>query len=134
MTETLETRFRIASWDEQPYREFDDGSKLTRAEVALEGVGDGPESASFNALMHYRPDGTSTYVTLMRITGTLGSRTGSFVLRGHGTYDGTTARVESEIVADSGAEGLRGIRGAGESASTHADYPHMPFTLRYDLA
>ena len=134
MTETLETRFKIESWDEQPYREFEDGSKLTRAEVALDGVGDGPESASFDALMHYRPDGTSTYVTLMRVTGTLGGRSGSFVLRGHGTYDGTTARVESEIVEGAGTEGLAGISGTGESASTHADYPHMPFTLKYDLA
>ena len=58
MTKKLETKLEIKSWDEQPYREFPDGSKFTRAEVVLAGDETGLESAHFDALMYYRPDGT----------------------------------------------------------------------------
>jgi Protein of unknown function (DUF3224) len=131
MTEIMETKFKIASWDEQPYREFDDGRRFTRASVVLTGPDDGPAAASFDALMYYAADGTSTFVTLMQITGNVGGRSGSFVLQGQGTYDGQTARGESFVVAGSGTGELAGISGTGASASTHDDYPYMPFTLKY---
>jgi len=35
MTTHLETRLKIDSWDEKPYRELEDGRKFTRANVAL---------------------------------------------------------------------------------------------------
>src|SRR3954453_9364536 len=133
MTETFETKLKIESWDEQPYRELEDGSKFSRAEVALSGSGDGLESAAFESLLFYRPDGTSSYVTLMRIEGTLASRAGSFALEGRGTYDGTTARVESRVVEGSGTGELAGLRGTAQSTSTHADYPFMPLTLQYEI-
>ena len=52
--------------------------------------------------MFYRADGTSAYVTVMHVTGMLGGRRGSFVLQGHGAYDGTTARGQSHVVEGSG--------------------------------
>jgi hypothetical protein len=130
--EILETRLHIDSWDEKPYREEPDGRKWTHAEVTLSGA-EGLTGGSFEALMYYRPDGTSTYVTLMRLAGTLGDRSGSLVLQGQGTYDGTAARVTATVVPGSGEDGLAGVTGDVESASTHADYPYMPLTLRYDL-
>jgi hypothetical protein len=129
---TLETKLRIDSWNEEPYRTETDGRKWTRTEVSLSGTDE--VSGSFEALMYYRPDGTSTYVTLMHLTGTLDGKSGSVVLQGEGTYDGTTARVTSTVVPGSGTDGLAGITGSAESVSTHADYPHMPLVLRYDLA
>jgi hypothetical protein len=133
MTERLETRLEIVSWDEKPYRELDDGRKFTRAEVKLQGTGDGIDSATFESLMFGRADGTSSYVTLMQITGRIGGRSGSFVLRGEGTYDGKTAAGTSSIVPDSGTGELAGISGTMSSTSTHEDYPHMPLTLTYEL-
>ncbi|MEV0716715.1 DUF3224 domain-containing protein [Asanoa sp. NPDC050611] len=133
MTEIMETKLEITSWDEKPYREFDDGRKFSRAEVKLGGA-DGLTGGSFESLLYYRADGTSEYVSIMEITGTLGGRTGSFVLQGAGTYDGTTARVTTTIVPGSGTGELAGISGSASSVSTHADYPHMPLTIRYDLA
>lgn len=129
----METKLEITSWDEKPYREFDDGRKFSRAEVKLGGA-DGLTGGSFESLLYYRADGTSEYVSIMEITGTLGGRTGSFVLQGAGTYDGTTARVTTTIVPGSGTGELAGISGSASSVSTHADYPHMPLTIRYDLA
>jgi hypothetical protein len=133
MTTTLETKFEIKSWDEKPYREDGDGSSFRRADVVLAGTGDGPTEAGFEGLMYYRPDQTSTFVMLMRISGELAGRTGSFVLRGDGGFDGQAARCALEIVAGSGTDGLAGITGAATSVSTHADYPFMPVTLTYDV-
>jgi hypothetical protein len=110
MANTRETKLKIDSWDEKPYRELPDG-----------------------ALLYYRPDGTSSYVTLMTLEGELDGRNGSFVLRGDGAYDGTTARGESTVVPGSGTGALAGIIGTAVSESTHADYPFMPLTLTYEL-
>ncbi|MET0864050.1 MAG: DUF3224 domain-containing protein [Nakamurella sp.] len=127
---TLTTTLEIKSWDEQPYREFDDGRKFTRSAVQL-GSNDGIESATFEALMFYRPDGTCSDASLMQITANLDGKSGSFVLRGSGEYDGTTANGEYQIVAGEG--GLAGISGKLTSASTKQDYPNMPITLTYQL-
>jgi hypothetical protein len=134
MAVTLTTKMRIASWDESPVEEFGDGSKLTRAQVRLSGGEEGLTSGSAGMLAYYRPDGTSSYVTVIRLTGVLAGREGSFVLRGEGTYDGTTASGRMTVVAGSGTGGLAGISGVCESVSTHADYPFMPLALAYDLA
>jgi Protein of unknown function (DUF3224) len=134
---TLETRFEIKSWAEKPYRELPDGSRYARADVVLAGTGPQPESqtelteASFEALLYYRADGTSTYVTFMSITGALDGRRGSLVLAGEGSYDGTSARGASRVIDATGE--LAGLRGTASSLSTHSDYPHMPLTLTYDL-
>jgi hypothetical protein len=133
MTKHTETKLKIESWDEKPYRELADGTKFTRAEVVLSGSGDGLTGATFEGLMFYRADGTSTYSTLMRIEGILDGRTGTFVLQGEGTFDGTRARGTSTIVTGSGTGELAGISGTAESVSTHADYPFMPLTLTYTV-
>ena len=133
MQKTVEARLKIESWDEKPYRELGEGDKLTRADVLLSGPDDGLTSAIFEALMFYRADGTSTYVTLMHLTGTLDGRRGSFVLQGQGTYDGKTARGESYVVEGSGTGELAGLGGTCQSVSTHDDYPFMPLTLKYDI-
>ena len=134
MTVTLTTKMRIAGWDEAPVEEFGDGSKLTRAQVRLsEGEG-GLASGSAGMLAYYRPDGTSSFVTVMRLTGILDGRAGSFVLRGEGAFDGTTASGRMTVVAGSGTGGLAGLSGTCVSVSTHADYPFMPLTLVYELA
>ena len=127
------TRLEIKSWDEKPRRTFDDGSKLTAADVTLAGSGDGLESGTFQAVMYYRPDGTSSFVCLMHLTGTVDGRTGSFALQGEGTYDGTTARNALSVIPGSGTGELAGVRGSAESVSTHADYPFMPLTLRLEF-
>jgi hypothetical protein len=135
---TYETRLDIKSWDEKPYRELADGSKFARAEVTLAAgaaetdTGTVLAEGSFEALLHYRADGTSTYVTLMSLTGTVEGRSGRLVLAGDGSYDGTTARVRAHVIDATGD--LAGLTGTAVSESTHEDYPRMPLTLTYELA
>ncbi len=133
MADTLETRLKIASWDERPYRELADGSRFCRADVVLAEGTDGIAGGVFEALLYYRPDGTSSYVTLMSLTADLNGRQGTFVLRGEGTFDGTTARVTASVVDGSQTGDLAGLSGTAESVSTHADYPYMPLKVSYTL-
>ena len=133
MKHIANARFAIKAWDEKPYRELDDGTRFSRADVTLRGPEDGLTSGTSESLLFYRADGTSSFVTVMHLTGTVGGRSGGFVLQGQGTYDGTTARVETRVVEGSGTGGLAGLRGTAESVSTHADYPYMPLSLRYDI-
>jgi hypothetical protein len=130
MTKTIDTKLEIKSWDENPYREFPDGRKFTRAAVEL-GGNDGIESATFDSLMFYRADGTSSYVTVMQVEATIDGRNGSFVLQGTGGFDGTSASGESTVIPGSGTGELTGLRGTMTSVSTHDDYPNMPITLTY---
>src|SRR5690606_30867603 len=103
MTEHLETRLEIKSWDEQPYRELDQTGKFTRADVELSASAGGLEAeAFFESLMCYPGDGTASFVSLMHIAGRIGDRAGSFALQGSGTYDGTTARSELTVIPNSG--------------------------------
>lgn len=133
-TTHLHAKFEIKSWDEAPYRELPDGQKLARASVALVGAGPGNETeADLTMLLHYGADGTSTYLSLMSVQGTLNERTGSFALTGTGAYDGTHARGEFTVVPGSGTGEFAGIAGAGTSVSTHSDYPYLPLTLDYRL-
>jgi hypothetical protein len=132
MTERLETKLEIKSWDEQPYRELPDGRKFTRAKVEFAGAADGVDlRANWEALLYYEADGTSSYVGLMHMVGELAERSGSFVLQGSGTFDGTSASGESSVVPGSGTGDLSGLTGTMRSVSTHADYPFMPIILEY---
>ena len=132
---TYETRLDIKSWDENPYRELPDGTKFARAEVTLAAEAAGADTAltegSFEALLYYKADGTSTYVTLMSLTGTVEGRSGRLVLAGDGGYDGKTARMRADVIEATGD--LAGLTGTVVSESTHEDYPHMPLILTYEL-
>ena len=134
LVNTIETKLKIAQWDEAPIAEFDDGSRLTRADVTLCEGADGLESGSFHSVMYYHPDGTSSYTTVMRLQAKLESRSGRFVLLGEGTYDGTNAIGRLVIVEGSATGDLIGLEGTAQSDSTHAGYPFMPLTLTYLLA
>jgi hypothetical protein len=124
----MDIKLEIKSWDEEPFRELPEGQKLAQASTALAGPA-GDLTGSMTTLLHYLADGTSTYVSLLSIEGRLGERTGSVVLHGTGSYDGTTARGSFTVAPGSGTGELAGIRGSAVSVSTHADYPFMPLTL-----
>jgi Protein of unknown function (DUF3224) len=117
----------IENWDEQPC-----GDKLTRASVAQALSGDIEGEAAVEWLMCYRPDETAEFVGLQRVTGRLGEREGSFVLvHSGGTFDGTEAAAELAVVAGSGTDELKGLRGSGEFTAPHGGTPSL--TLDYDF-
>src|SRR5690348_2814351 len=115
---TLTTKLKIANWDESPIKELGDAGKINRASVALADGEDGLSAGGFEAVMYYRPDGTSQYSAVMYLEGELAGRRGSFVLAGEGSFDGTTAQSVNHIIPGSGTDALTGITGECTSAST----------------
>lgn len=123
--------FEVKSWDEKPYNEMEGGPKLTRARVAKSFEGDIEGEGTLEYLMIYRDDGSASFVGLERVVGSVGKRSGSFVLQHSGTFEGGTTKATWSVVPGSGTGDLRGLRGDGGFASAHAQ--RYPMTLDYDF-
>ena len=131
MTTTAHATFTLDGWDEQPYAELAEGRKLTRASVKQTFSGDITGEGTVEWLMAYRPDGTADYVGLQHIVGTLGGRSGSFVLSSPGTFDGQEAAGTWTVLIGSGTDELAGLTGTGTFSAPSGGEPTV--SLDYDL-
>ena len=122
--------FKIVSWDEEPFDEPEDGPKLTRAHVKRSFHGDLSGTGNLMYVMAHLDAGAS-FTGFEKVAGSLGGRTGSFVLRHTGSYDGGTASAEYEVVPGSGTDDLAGLSGAGAFSAGHAEEHDM--TLDYEV-
>lgn len=59
-------------------------------------------------------EGSAGYVALETVSGSFGGKSGKFVLQHSGHSALGDARLDLDIVADSGTEGFSGISGTGE--------------------
>jgi len=132
MKSLANARFAINSWDEKPYSEGKDLPKMTRAAVTKAFAGDLSGEGRVEYLMMYRSDASATFVGLERFVGTLGGKTGSFVLQRTGVFEHGIAKESYSVVPGSGTGELKGLRGEGTSAVGHGN--EFPFTLSYELA
>jgi hypothetical protein len=119
--------FEVRQWNETPYEEFEDGAKLTRAEVEQRFSGDIAGDGAAQWLMSYRKDGTAHFVGLQRVTGVIGDRRGSFVLETVGDFDGTEARWTAIVIRGSGTGDLVDLTGSGGFGAPHGS------TAEYEL-
>ena len=131
MKQTANAHFAIKSWDEKPYSEGPDQPKLTRASVTKTFTGELAGEGHVEYLMAYASDGSATFVGLERITGELAGKTGSFVLRRTGVFEGGVAKESYSVVPGSGTGALKGLKGEGTSAVGHG--MEHPFTLSWEL-
>ena len=53
MSDTLLTKLKITTWDENLVAEFDDDAKITRTHVTLGEGSDGVPSGTFRSAMYY---------------------------------------------------------------------------------
>jgi hypothetical protein len=132
MAMRVEARFEIKSWDESPYKEFDDGSKWTRATVAMAFSGDIEGDGATEWLMCSPDGGVTTFVGVQRVAGRIGDRDGRFVLHGSGTFDGKEAKGTWTVVPGSGTGALAGLQGDGSFSAPSGGV--ASFTLDYDFA
>ena len=132
MKQTANARFAIKSWDEKPYSEGPDLPKLTRATVKKTFTGDIDGEGQVDYLMMYRSDGSATFIGLERITGSVGGKTGTFVLQRTGVFEDGQAKESYSVVPGSATGELRGLRGEGTSSVGHG--MEHPFTLNYESA
>ena len=123
--------FKIVSWDEEPFDEPEDGPKLTRAHVTKSFHGDLSGTGNLMYVMVHLDSGTASFSGFEKVVGSLGGRSGSFVLRHTGSYDGAKARAEYEVVPGSGTGELAGLSGTGGFSAGHAEEHDM--TLDYEV-
>ncbi len=112
MTTQISAAFEIGSWDETPFEDGDDATKLTEALVTKRYTGDIEGTSTTKWLMSYSPDKSASYVGIEHITGTFGGRRGGLVLLHDGEFaDGVATAV---VRAVSGTGELEGATGSGK--------------------
>ncbi len=131
MKQHAEATFKITNWDEKPYDETEGAPKLTRAHVTKTYEGDIEGKSTVEYLMMHRADGTAEFVGYERVTGRLTGRSGSFVLRHQGTFEGGAVKSECVVVPGSATGELTGLRGESSFAAGHAE--QYPLTLNFDF-
>jgi hypothetical protein len=129
MQKTAKGTFEIAGWDEQTTAELGPGAKLTEAKVTQKFSGDLGGDGSVIWVMCYVNAKSARFVGMQRVSGTLGDKTGGFVMETTGTFDGAEAKGHWSIVPGSGTEGLTGISGEGSFAAPHG--PKATYQLDY---
>jgi hypothetical protein len=112
MSRHIEARFEIASWDETPFEDNDETSKLTEALVSKKYSGGINGTSTTKWLMAYTPEKTALYVGVERIRGTVGGRNGSLVLLHDGAYQNGVATADLRVA--SGTDELANAAGTGK--------------------
>jgi hypothetical protein len=127
--------YGIKGWDEKTWDGVDhkaqSGAKLTHAKVIFAFQGDFQGEGEVQFLMSYRDETYATFVGMMKMSGLLNGRDGSFVVQSIGQFENGAASSKWTIVPGSGTGTLTGISGSGESVATHGD--SQPFTLVYSF-
>ena len=112
MSRHIEAQFEIARWDETPFEDGDDATKLTEALVAKRYQGDIDGTSTTKWLLTYSPDKSALFVGVEFITGTIGGVQGGMVLLHDGEFrDGVAA---AELRVASGTHGLAAVAGTGK--------------------
>jgi len=116
---------------EPPFLEQDD-LKLNRNVVRKVFAGDmvGTSEAQMIAAVTATP-GSAGYVAIEHFTGSVGGKSGSFVLQHSGLMNRGDARLEVTIVPDSGTGELAGISGRLE---IHNEEGQHSYALDYEVA
>jgi hypothetical protein len=119
----------VHKYEPVAYDEPVGGSVLTRIHVEESFAGDISGEGTVEFLQAAAADGSASFVGIERVTGTLGGRTGTFLLQDAGTVQGSIVSGDWFVIPGSGTGQLAGLRGEGgfranlgESAQVHLDY------------
>jgi hypothetical protein len=119
----------VHKYEPAAYEEPADGPVLTRIHVEESFAGDISGDGVVEFLQAGQADGSASFVGIERITGTLGGRTGTFLLQDAGTVQGSIVSGDWFVIPGSGTGQLAGLRGEGgfranlgEGAQVHLDY------------
>lgn len=127
---TVTGRFDLTAWDEEPYSDTG-GVRLVAVSNAKTFEGGIAGTSSARLLQAFAQRGSAAYVGIELVVGTVGGRSGTFVLQ-H-TAVGTTAggALTVAVVPDSGTGELAGIAGELQIAKA-ADGEHI-YTFSYRI-
>lgn len=119
----------VGSYQPAPYDEPAEGPSLVRIHVEEAFDGDISGSGVVEFLQAAAADGTASFVGIERVTGSVGGRSGTFLLQDHGTVADGIVSGEWFVVPGSGTAQLTGLRGdggfraqLGQNAAVTLDY------------
>jgi hypothetical protein len=119
----------VHKYEPAAYDEPAEGPALTRIHVEESFTGDISGGGVVEFLQAAGPDGSASFVGIERVSGTLGSREGTFLLQDAGTVLDNIVSGHWFVIPGSGTGGLSGLRGEGgfraslgEGAQVHLDY------------
>jgi hypothetical protein len=129
--------YTVKKWNETTYDQISPLMKMTRASVEYAFTGEIAGSGSVEYLMFYshfdekdQHGSSATYAGLIRFTGTLAGREGSFVMQDDGAFEGGTAASALRICKGSGTGSLAGITGTGMYRADKSGYTcEIDYTL-----
>ena len=121
MTKTITAAFRSLVWEESELATIDGLAKMTRASCRQRYEGDIDGESVLEYTMIYGEAGAASFVGLERIQGVVLGRSGSFVLRHIGRFEGGTAKMQLEVIEGVGTGALAGLRARGAFESPHAE-------------
>jgi hypothetical protein len=126
MSRHIEATFEIANWDETPFEDGNEATKLTEALVSKRYEGDIKGTSTTKWLLSYAPDKTALYVGIEHIEGTVGGMKGGIVLLHDGAYRDGVASADLRIAAGTGE-----LSNAAGTGKFRAD-PSGSLTLELD--
>ena len=119
----------VHKYEPAAYDEPAEGPALTRIHVQESFSGDISGEGVVEFLQAARADGSASFVGIERVTGTVGGRTGTFLLQDAGTVQDNSVSGDWFVIPGSGTGELTGLRGEGgfranlgEGAQVHLDY------------
>jgi hypothetical protein len=103
----------VLTYEPSPYDQPADGPVLSRIHVEEEFSGDIEGTGLVEFLQAQVSEDAASFVGLERLSGSVGGRSGTFVLQDQGTLNGTTVSGRWFVVPGSGTGELAGLRGEG---------------------
>jgi hypothetical protein len=131
-TQRATGRTQVTSYQATPYDEVEQAPSLLEIRIAERFTGDIAGEGTGRVIQVVRGDGSATFVGIERVHGSLGGRSGSFVLQVQGTVAGKQMKAEWVVVPRSGSEELRGLRGEGGFEAQLGDHGSIWLDYAFD--
>jgi hypothetical protein len=106
-------KINVKTYEPTPYDQPEEGPALVRIHVVEDFAGDIAGEGVATFLQVTRGEDEASFVGIERVTGSVGGRSGTFILQDQGTLKGSTVSGTWFVVPGSGTGELRGLRGEG---------------------
>lgn len=122
-------KIEVRSYEPETYEDSGGGTDLVEIHVTEAFHGDIEGQGVVRFLQAAHPDGSASFVGIERVTGSVGGRSGTFLLQDVGTVEGSVVSGMWFVIPGSGTGDLAGLRGEGgfianlgEDADVTLDY------------
>lgn len=121
----------LTNWDERDYDETEGLPKLAAIVTTYTYRGDLQAEGAGRGQMVYVDDDHAEFGGVERVSGRIGDRTGTFVVRTSGVYDSGVVTYDWTILPGTATGELSGLTGAGRMVWAQGESGSLTFT--YDL-